>query len=100
MSGILKDPQFRKQRAANAAQARWKKAKGEHWKSPLPQIANRGTGILGNNEIECYVLSNGERVLSYRQAVKLITGKETGKIGNYISILIEENGGVGGESTV
>jgi len=77
----------RKERAAKASQVRWKKAKGDLWDSPLPEAKYKGIGNFGGNEVECYVLSNGERVISYRQCVNLIAGKETSKLGNYLSML-------------
>jgi len=65
----------RKDRARNAALARWKKKKGIDWHPPLPEVAYRGSGFLGNPDIECYVLTNGERVISSSQAQRLLTGK-------------------------
>lgn len=52
----------------------------------LPIADYKGIGKLGNEDIECYVLNNGDRVISYRQCVKLITGKEAGNLVEYIGI--------------
>lgn len=84
---VLKNmtPQQKKERARNAAIARWKKKKGVEWHPPLPEVAYRGKGFLGDEEIECYVLTNGDRVISYNQAIKLITGKNiVGSMGREI----------------
>ncbi len=70
----------KKERARNAAIARWKKKKGIEWHPPLPEAAYRGVGFLGNSEIECYVLTNGERVISSSQALRLLTGKSEGTL--------------------
>lgn len=76
------------------------KCLGTVWSVPAYAIA-KGPGLLGKDEIECYVLSTKERALSYSQAVKLITGIEgSGQLGTYIDVsglksLISKNTVVG-----
>lgn len=65
----------KKERAKAASLARWRKKKGIDYHAPLPEAAYRGKGFLGNEECECYVLTNGERVISSSQAVTFLTGK-------------------------
>jgi len=65
----------RKEFGKAGAEARWKKKKGVEWHPPLPEAAYRGKGFLGNEEVECYVLTNGESVISLSQAYTLLTGK-------------------------
>ncbi len=70
-------PEEKKERAKAASVARWKKKKGVEYVAPLPEAMYRGAGFLGNPDIECYVLSNGERVISSSQAFTLLTGKDS-----------------------
>lgn len=76
----------RKINAKKAIDTRWKKSKGEGYVPVLPEVKHKGIGELGGHEIECYVLSNGDRVLSYRQCVQLITGKDNSQVGDYIGV--------------
>jgi len=41
---------------------------------------------LGGEQIDCYVLDTGERVLALRSAVKALSGTESGKLGDYIGV--------------
>lgn len=47
---------------------------------------HKGELNLGGAVVDCYVLSNGVRVISMRSAVKAITGIEAGNLGEYIGI--------------
>ena len=57
-------PETRQEIARYAAQQRW----GE--RSGLPKATHEGTLKIGNSEIPCYVLENGERILSTRGIMK------------------------------
>lgn len=76
----------RKDRARNASIARRKKENPDY-QAPLP-VADRFRGIanLGDTEIECYVLSNGDRVMSMRQCVKAISGTDSGDLKSYLTV--------------
>lgn len=44
----------------------------------------RGKLDLGGDELDVYVLDNGQRVLALRSAIKSISGADSGNLGNYI----------------
>lgn len=69
----------KKERAREASIARWKKKKGVDYVAPLPEAAYRGSGFLGDENVECYVLTDGSRVVSSSQALRLLTGSEDKK---------------------
>jgi hypothetical protein len=86
--------------ARRAVQARWAKAgkaapppsedtadKGQ----PTPELPFsmfRGTLTIGEVEFECHVLSDGRRVLTQREVVKLLTrGRESGALNRYLDRL-------------
>jgi hypothetical protein len=87
--------------ARRAVQARWEKAgkkKAPSWdeaasKKPssaaipeLPYSMFRGKLTIGNVEIECHVLSDGRRVLTQREMVRVVTGgREAGDLGRYLA---------------
>ncbi|GAJ28148.1 P63C domain-containing protein [Acidomonas methanolica] len=41
---------------------------------------------LGGEQIDCYVLDTGERVLALRSAIRAISGTDSGNLGNYIGV--------------
>lgn len=45
-----------------------------------------GTIDLGGDNIDCYVLDTGERVLALRSAIRAISGADSGNLGNYIGV--------------
>ena len=82
-------PQELSERGRKGAIATNKKKLGDNWKPSLPTVEYKGIGFLGenDNDIECYVLSNGERVLSLRQTVKTITGMDNARLDSYLNPL-------------
>lgn len=46
----------------------------------------RGQIQLGNHSIDCYVLDNGERVISLRATVKAIANRDRGDLAEFIGI--------------
>lgn len=52
----------------------------------LPKAIYQGKLQLGGNEVDCYVLENGDRVISIRAAVRAMAKVESGNIKNYIGI--------------
>jgi len=52
----------------------------------LPFAKHPGTLDLGGNELDVYVLNTGERVISVNRAVKAITDREGGNLGEYIGV--------------
>ncbi len=57
----------------------------------MPKVAYKGNVRLGTILSDCYVLDNGERVLSYRNAVKAISDKDSGDLGSYNLLISKEN---------
>ena len=53
---------------------------------PSPFAKHRGILDLGGSELDVYVLDTGERVISLRKAVKAITDREGGNLGEYIGV--------------
>jgi hypothetical protein len=53
-----------------------------------PELFAKLTGILelGGQELDVYILSNGDRVISLNKVVRAITGKEGGNLGEYIGV--------------
>lgn len=52
----------------------------------LPFAKHPGTLDLGGNELDVYVLNTGERVISVSRAVKAITERDGGNLGEYIGV--------------
>lgn len=52
----------------------------------LPFAKHPGTLDLGGNEMDVYVLNTGERVISVSRAVKAITDRDGGNLGEYIGV--------------
>lgn len=50
----------------------------------IPFAKHKGVLTLGNAEVDCYVLSNGDRVITRRGAVKAIADTDTGDLGKYL----------------
>lgn len=55
-------PEKRSEIASKAAQARWDES--------IPRATHAGTVNIGGTELSCYVLENGERILSTRAVMK------------------------------
>jgi hypothetical protein len=53
---------------------------------PSPFAKHRGIAELGGSPIDVYVLDTGDRVISMRGAVKAITGKDAGNLGEYLGV--------------
>lgn len=51
-----------------------------------PFAKHSGTLVLGKKDIDCYVLDNGDRVISLRATVKSISGDVNGDLSKYIGI--------------
>jgi hypothetical protein len=91
-------PEERAASSRLAAKARWAKtpkamieevpsdnAEGEIL-PPSPFAKHRGIMTLGGAPIDVYVLDTGDRVISMRGAVKAITGKDAGNLGEYLGV--------------
>lgn len=52
----------------------------------FPFAKHPGTLDLGGNELDVYVLNTGERVISVSRAVKAITERDGGNLGDYIGV--------------
>jgi hypothetical protein len=52
--------------------------------SDLPFAKWRGIIDLGGNELDCYVLDTGQRVISIRATIKAIADIDSGNLGSYI----------------
>lgn len=50
----------------------------------IPFAKHKGVLTLGNAEVDCYVLSNGDRVITRRGAVKAIADRDSGNLGGYL----------------
>lgn len=86
-------PAERSEIAKAASRARWAKA-GKDTRPVEPAINEppysmfRGNLEIGDVEIEAHVLSDGRRVLTQREVVRVITGgRESGALNRYISRL-------------
>ena len=53
---------------------------------PSPFAKFQGSIDLAGNPVDVYVLDTGDRVLSMRSAVKVLTGKDAGNLGEYLSV--------------
>ena len=85
--------QRRSEIAKQAAQKRWMApgTPANAMPSPdgtTPELFAKLPGILdlGGAELDVYVLSNGERVISLNKVVRAISGKEGGNLGEYIGV--------------
>lgn len=90
-------PEARAASARLAAQRRWAKPPQALTAPPEPPLEgdalppspfakHRGIMTLGDVPVDVYVLDTGDRVISMRGAVKAITGKDAGNLGEYLSI--------------
>ncbi len=83
-------PEQRKQRAAKAASARWKNRssiKVLPKQAGLPVAAYKGALALGGEEIPCYVLNTGQRVIGRTAFTESLTGiKGGGDLEKYLSV--------------
>ena len=92
-------PEERAASARRAAAARWAKPPSSHTDMtevlapldgeampPSPFAKHKGSVTLGGAPIDVYVLDTGDRVISMRGAVKAITGKDAGNLGEYLSV--------------
>ncbi len=83
-------PAERKQRAANAANARWAKRRGRLVSVPeraLPTALYKGVLDLIGFEIPCYVLDNGQRVIGRTAYTEALTGiKGGGDLEKYLGV--------------
>lgn len=85
-------PERRKEIAKLANKARWEKAKKNESEilipdqiDRLPEAKYRGVLKLADDELPCYVLDNGERVISRIGATEFLTGiKGGGGLENYL----------------
>lgn len=87
-------PAERSEIAKQASRARWAKAGKEPMLGPaaaegdMPYSMFRGNLQIGDVEIEGHVLSDGRRVLTQREVVRVITrGRESGALNRYIARL-------------
>lgn len=76
-------PEDRKERARIAAEARWG--------ASTPQATHEGVLCLGNAEIPCYVLQDGERVISTRGVMKAPGRRWRGRkyVGTELPVFLE-----------
>jgi P63C domain len=79
--------------AKQAAQKRWTTpgTPANAMPSPdgtVPELFAKLPGVLdlGGAELDVYILSNGERVISLNKVVRAISGKEGGNLGEYIGV--------------
>lgn len=89
-------PEERSASSRRAAAARWAKPplgvtiepspEDDATMPPSPFAKHKGTVTLGGYPIDVYVLDTGDRVISMRGAVKAITGKDAGNLGEYLAI--------------
>ncbi len=82
-------PEQRKERAAKAATARWKKRDGQvrPRNTGLPVAAYKGVLALGGAEIPCYVLDTGQRVIGRTAFTEAITGiRGGGDLEKYLGV--------------
>src|SRR5581483_7826343 len=92
-------PEERSEAARRAAVARWghrgdvpveetvvrRPKKGSEEDSEPPYSMFRGNLAIGNVEFECHVLSDGRRVLTQREVVRLISGgRDSSNLGRYL----------------
>ena len=95
-------PEERSEIAKAAAHARWgsknegqEQASGSPGESRKPLIEQVKVSVhpialfpgklqMGNVEFAVYVLDNGKRVMAQREVVRVLTGRGTGKLDNYI----------------
>lgn len=94
----------RSEQARAAAQARWRKRKSEEAPveateeeslvadvvpitedMPLPHSLLKGTLPMAGVELECHVLSDGRRVFTQREIVRILSGQTNGDLGRYLS---------------
>lgn len=92
-------PEQRSEIARSAAAARWGKGKDaqpETEKRPAAEVMTisaespphsllRGTLPLAGVDMECHVLSDGRRVFTQREIVRILSGQENGDLGRYLS---------------
>jgi P63C domain-containing protein len=83
-------PEQRSERAAKAATARWTKNKQGQLvraRSALPTAVYKGVLALGGDEIPCYVLDNGQRVIGRTAFTETLTGiKGGGDLEKYLGV--------------
>jgi len=60
----------------------------------MPKVAHKGTLELSGIPVNCYVLDNGERILSLRNAVKAISNKDNGNLDGYNPLIQKKKGAV------
>ena len=86
----LLTPDERKERAVNAANARWAKRKDKLVSTserPLPTAIYKGVLDLIGFEIPCYVLDNGQRVIGRTAYTEALTGiKGGGDLEKYLGV--------------
>src|SRR4051794_29140767 len=70
-----------------------KKAAQERWNSALPKATHSGILKIGDAEIPCYVLENGERILSTRGIMKSLGRTWRGRkyAGTELPVFLEAN---------
>ncbi|MGN6655981.1 MAG: P63C domain-containing protein [Rhodanobacter sp.] len=80
-------PEVRSNISRKAAVARWAKKPSAPVASDEPPVAHwRGIVDLGGEPVDCYVLSNGRRVISLRAAVKSIADADSGDLAKFIGV--------------
>src|SRR5579872_2364208 len=82
----------RREIAVEAARKRWTPPPGTPANAiPAAQalelfVKLPGVLELGGDELDVYILSNGDRVISLNKVVRAISGKEGGNLGEYIGV--------------
>jgi hypothetical protein len=83
-------PEQRKERSSRAAKARWEKQRARllsPGERPLPKALYKGALSLGGEEIPCYVLDNGQRVIGRTAFTESLTGiKAGGSLEKYLGV--------------
>jgi len=71
------DPEERRSIASAAASARWLKAKASA-ETDLPRATHQGKMLVGDVELDCYVLEDGRRVIHKRGMAKALSLRSAG----------------------
>ena len=81
-------PERRREIAVEAARKRWAPGNFADATTPAAPIFAKHSGVLdlGGSDLDVYVLSSGERVISLNKVVKAITDREGGNLGEYIGV--------------
>ena len=78
-------PSARSEIAKKAAAARWKDLDGKEHEG-IPYSMFRGPLSIGDINLECHVLSSGQRVFTQREIVRILTaGSDSGDLSRYLN---------------